>query len=96
MDLLPTILAKREQITAIARKHGATNIRIFGSIARREARPESDLDLLVDLGPQHSPWFPVRLITELKLLLNREVDVVTERSLNPRLRDRILREAVRL
>ncbi|HWF43747.1 MAG TPA: nucleotidyltransferase domain-containing protein [Candidatus Kapabacteria bacterium] len=96
MDTLASILAKRAEIAVIASKHGATNVRIFGSIARNDAGPDSDLDLLVDLGPRHSPWFPVRLINDLKQLLNRNIDVVTERSLHPKLREQILREAIRL
>ena len=96
MDMLPAILARRDEIAEIARRHGATNVRIFGSVARREAGPESDLDLLVDVGSRHSPWFPVRLIDELKRLLDRNIDVVTERSLHPRLREQILREALPL
>jgi len=96
MDLLPTILAKRNEIVAIASKHGATNVRVFGSIARRDAQPDSDLDLLVDVGPKHSPWFPVRLMDDLETLLHRKVDIVTERSLYPRLRELILRDATPL
>lgn len=96
MDLLPTILEKRNEIAAIASKHGATNVRVFGSIARRDAQPDSDLDLLVDVGSQHSPWFPVQLIHELQTLLNRNVDIVTERSLYPRLREHVLRDAIPL
>ena len=96
MDLLPTILSKRKEIEEIAHKHGAMNVRVFGSIARRDAQPDSDLDLLVDVGLEHSPLFPVRLIGDLKILLNRNVDIVTERSLYPRLREQILREAIPL
>ena len=96
MDLLSSILSKKEQILEIARRHGATNVRVFGSIVRNAARPDSDVDLLVDVGPSHSPWFPVRLINDLKALLDRDVDIVTERSIHPLLREQILREAVRL
>lgn len=93
MDLFPSIRAQREQILAIAKKHGATNVRAFGSAVRSDARIDSDLDLLVDIQGEVSPWFPVRLIEELRQLLNRDIDIVTTRALNPRLRDKILREA---
>jgi predicted nucleotidyltransferase len=96
MDLLPSILARRREILEIAERHGANNVRVFGSVARHEAGADSDIDFLVDVAPNPSPWFPVRLIRDLQTLLDRRVEVVTERALHPRLRDRILREAVRL
>jgi len=93
MDGGELIRAKREDILRLAARHGATNVRVFGSVARGEAGPESDLDLLVDVGPVHSPWFPAGLMADLELLLGRRVDVVTERALHWYIRDRVLREA---
>ena len=90
------IRAKREEILRIAAKHGAQNIRVFGSVARGEARAESDIDFLIDAGPVTSSWFPAGLIVELQDLLGRPVEVVTEKGLNPLIRDRVLKEAVPL
>ena len=86
--------AKREEIRRIAAKHGARNIRVFGSVARGEATLESDFDFLVDVAPVTSSWFPAGLIIELEQLLGRRVEVVTEKGLNPLLRDDVLREAI--
>ena len=97
MSELQKILAdKREDVLRIAAKHGAYNVRIFGSVARGEATPESDIDLLIEKGPTTTPWFPAGLVLELEESLGRRVDVVTEKALNPYLRDRVLREAVPL
>lgn len=90
------ILKSSDQIQRIAAQHGALNVRVFGSVARGEATPESDLDLLVELGPNPSPWFPAGLILDLEKLLGCKVEVVTERALNPLLRDRVLSEAITL
>ena len=87
---------KREEIARIAAKHGARNIRIFGSMARGEARDHSDLDLLVDTGPETSSWFPAGLVLDLEEALGCRVEVVTEKGLNPDLRERVLQEAVPL
>jgi len=96
MDSGELIRARREDILRLAARHGATNVRVFGSVARGEAGPQSDLDLLVDVGAVHSPWFPAGLMADLELLLGRRVDVVTERALHWYIRDRILREAIPL
>jgi len=94
---LQTLLTdKREDVLRIAAKHGAYNVRIFGSVARGEATPDSDIDLLIEKGPTTTPWFPAGLVLELEESLGRRVDVVTEKALNPHLRDRVLREAVPL
>ncbi len=87
---------KRTQILQIAARHGAYNVRVFGSTARGEAGPERDVDLLVDVGPIHSRWFPAGLILDLEELLGREVDVVTEDALHWYIRDRVLEEAIPL
>ena len=87
---------KREDIQRIATKHGVTNIRVFGSVARDQARQDSDIDLLIDVGPTISSWFPAGLILDLENLLGCRVEVVTEKSLNPQIRERVLREAVQI
>lgn len=87
---------KRDEILSIAAKHGACNIRLFGSVARGEDKPDSDVDLLIDTGPNTSSWFPAGLILDLQEVLGRRVEIVTERGLNPYLRDHVLREAVPL
>ena len=84
---------QREVITQIARRHGVTRMRLFGSVARGEDSPESDIDLLIETGAETSPWFPAGLILDLEQLLGRRVEVVTERALRPDLRERVLQEA---
>jgi predicted nucleotidyltransferase len=86
----------RARIMEIAKRHGVTRIRVFGSVARGEVRPTSDLDLLVDVGPNPSPWFPGGLVADLEELLGMPVQVVTERGLNDLLRDHVLSEAIPL
>ncbi len=96
MTLQELLQTKREAILAIAAKHGAFNVRVFGSVARGEAGPESDVDLLVDAGPETSSWFPAGLIIDLEELMGREVDVVTEGALHWYIKDQVVREAVPL
>ena len=88
--------SKREQILALARKHGITRVRVFGSMARGDAGPASDVDLLVDVGPDPSAWFPGGFVADLEELLGRRVQVITERGLDELLRERVLDEAVPL
>ncbi len=87
---------KRDEIRRIAAKHGARNVRVFGSVARGEASRESDIDILVDAGPDTSSWFPAGLILDLEEILGCKVEVVTEKGLNPHLKERVLQEAVPL
>lgn len=87
---------KRTEILRLAAAHGASNVRVFGSVARGEARPDSDLDVLVDLEPGRSLLDLGGLLMDLQDLLGCRVDAVTERGLRPRIRDRVLREAVPL
>ncbi len=86
---------RREQILALAKQCGVYNVRVFGSVARGEARPDSDVDFVVDVEPEVSMGF-VRLWADLEDLLGRRVDLVTERSLPPRMRERVLRDAIPL
>jgi predicted nucleotidyltransferase len=87
---------KRTDILRLAAQHGARNVRLFGSVARGEAGPDSDIDLLVDLGPVRSPFFPAGLKLDLEDLLGCKVDILTENGLHWYIRDRILQEAVPL
>ncbi len=96
MSIGEPVYEKRDQILAIAARHGAHNVRVFGSTAKGEAGPKSDVDLLVDVGPTHSRWFPAGLILDLEELLGRGVDVVTEDALHWYIRDRVLEEAIPL
>lgn len=91
-----TVRQKRDDIRRIAADHGAINVRVFGSVARGEAKDDSDLDLLIDVGPRTSSWFPAGLILDLEKLLDCRVEVVTEKALNRELRDRVLNEAIPL
>lgn len=94
---LQELLTKRDEILKIADRHGAFNVRIFGSVARGEADLQSDIDVLVDYDrDRRSPWFPMGFIEELEAVLGCRVDVVTEKGLKPRIRERVLREAISL
>ncbi len=93
---LQEIRRKRQAILALADRHGAANVRVFGSVARGEAGMESDVDFLVEMRPQHSPWFPSGLRLDLQDLLGWDVDVVTERMLDSDIRPAVLREAIPL
>lgn len=84
----------RGRILELAARHGATDVRVFGSVARNEADEESDVDLLVRMEPGRSLFDLGALIVDLEDLLARRVDVVTERGLRPRLREHVLRDAV--
>jgi uncharacterized protein len=97
-DGLSSVLAslKREDINRIAAAHGARNVRVFGSVGRGESTDSSDLDLLVDMSEGRSLLDLVALGADLEAALGVAVDVVTEKSLSPYLRDRILAEAVSL
>jgi hypothetical protein len=96
MGIEELLKSKRQQILEIAARHGAYNVRVFGSVARGDARPDSDVDLLVEVGPNRTPFFPGGLVVDLEDLLGRRVDVVTEAGLRLRIRDSVLREAVPL
>ena len=86
----------RAAILEIAARHGASDVRIFGSFARGNPTQESDVDFLVEMSPASSLLDQVALIEDLRALLGRRVDVVTERALNWLIRRRILKEAIPL
>ena len=85
---------KREEILEIAAKHGACNVRVFGSVARGEADPQSDIDLLVEFETGRSLLDHAGLWLELQEALGCKVDVVSDRGIKARIRERVLREAV--
>jgi len=92
----PILEKYREEILDLAARHGARNVRVFGSLARGEGREGSDLDLLVTLGEGRSLLDLVGLKQDLEDLVHRPVDVVTERALSPYLREHVLSEAIPL
>lgn len=94
MDLLATIRTHREEILRIAGEHGASEIRIFGSAARGESGPASDIDVLVTLEPGRSLLDVIAIKQDLEDLLGRPVDVVTEASISPYIRSQVIGEAI--
>jgi uncharacterized protein len=96
MDMNALLQEKREAILQLAAKHGARNVRVFGSVARHEADEQSDIDFLVEMEPGRSLLDMGGLLMDLRDLLGREVDIVTERGLKPRIREKVLKEAVAL
>ncbi len=96
MQMEDLLREKRSDILRLARQHGAHNVRIFGSTARGEADEHSDIDLLVDMEPGRNLLDMGGLLMDLRDLLGRDVDVVTVPGLKPRIRSRVLREAVPL
>lgn len=87
------VSGKRSEIMRIAQRHGAFNIRVFGSIARGDSDEKSDVDFLVDMESGRSLLDLGGLLFDLQDLLGIPVDVVTEKGLRPRIRERILHEA---
>ena len=85
---------KRGDILSLASKYGASNVRVFGSVARGEADAESDIDLLVDMAPGRSLFDMGGLLMDLQEMLGHNVDIVTPQGLRDRIRDRVLKEAV--
>ena len=96
MGVKDILKSKREDILRIAAKYGASNVRVFGSVSRGEAGPESDLDLLIDFEPGRSLLDHVALLQDLEDILSLKVDVVNEKALHHCIRDRVLREATPL
>ena len=96
MEMNDLIAEKREVILQLANKRGVRRVRIFGSVARGEPTPNSDIDFLIDMDPGRSLFDMGGFLMDLEDLLGTEVDVVTEAGLRPRIRQRVLEEAVPL
>jgi len=96
MALEELLKEKREVILRICAKHGAHNVRVFGSVARGEADEQSDIDLIVEFDPERSLLDHAALWLELQDLLGCKLDVVSDRGIKPRIRERVLREAIPL
>ncbi|MBI1747779.1 MAG: nucleotidyltransferase family protein [Acidobacteria bacterium] len=96
MGLIDRLKTRREDILRIAAKHGARNIRVFGSVARGEARENSDVDFLVEMEKGRSLFDRAALLVELEEFLACKVDVATERTLKPAVLERVLRDVVTL
>jgi predicted nucleotidyltransferase len=93
---LEQLRSRRKEILEIAQRYGASQVRVFGSVARWEANAESDIDFLVKFEPTRSLIDQALLKQDLEALLERPVDVVSENGINPLLRNRILSEAIPL
>ena len=93
---LDELRARRDEILQVARARGATRVRVFGSVARGDSTESSDVDFLVDLEPGRSLLDLGGLLMDLQDLLNRDVDVATERGLRPRVAHRVLADAIEL
>lgn len=96
MDVNEVLKEKREEILLTAKRYGASNVRVFGSVARGEADPESDLDLLVDMEPGRSLLDLGGLWSDLNSRLGMRVEVFTAKSLKMRVRERAVKEAIPL
>jgi predicted nucleotidyltransferase len=96
MSMEQLLRQHRADILRLAAKHGARNVRVFGSVARGEDTPDSDVDFLVEAAPRHSRFFPGGLVSDLETLLGRRVDIVEPEGLHPLIRDRVLKEALPL
>lgn len=87
---------KRADILRLAEIHGCRNVRVFGSVAVGESRPDSDVDFLVDMESGRTIFDLAGFMGDIRALLGTEVDVVESRSIHPYIRDRVLAEAVGL
>lgn len=94
MTISPAIEISADQLAEICRRYNVREISLFGSAARCEMRPDSDIDILVDFAPDaHPGWDFFRLEEELTQLFGRKVDMGTKESLKPRVRSAVLRDA---
>jgi predicted nucleotidyltransferase len=96
MDARTLLKEKRTLILAKAAQYGAYDVRLFGSVARGDADESSDIDFLVKLEPGRSLMDLGGLLYDLQKILGTDVDVITEKGLRQRIREKVLREAVPL
>jgi hypothetical protein len=96
MTLMEQVKVHRDAILSAAARHGARHVRLFGSVARGDDDDRSDVDFLVEMETGRSLMDHAALVVELEVLLGRSVDVAPEESLHPRVRERVLREAITL
>ena len=96
MGIPEIIQDRKEQILALATKYGASNVRIFGSVANGTADVNSDIDFLVDMEKGRSLFDLGGLLMDLQELFNRKVDVVTEKGLHERIRERVIRQVIKI
>jgi hypothetical protein len=96
MKIYDQLKKKRGDILRIASQHGAYNVRVFGSVVRDDADSKSDIDFLVDMETDRSLFDLGGLLMDLKALLKRDIDVVTEKSLHWYIRNRVIKESKRL
>lgn len=96
MTIGDTIREKRDAIVRIAARHGATQVRLIGSVARGEARPDSDVDLLVTWSEGTSLLDQAALMLELERLLGRRVDIASDGWVKPSIRESVCRDAAAL
>ena len=96
LDMHPLIETHRAELLALARRRGVTGVRVFGSMSRGDGSDNSDVDLLVTLSPGTSGLALGGLLLDAQQLLGRRVDVVTEASLHPALRERVVASAIPL
>lgn len=93
MTLLELVQSQRNEILQLAARRGAHNVRLFGSVVRDQTTAENDVDFLVDLDAGRSLLDLGGLLMDLQTLLNRKVDVVTEKALHWYIRERVLQES---
>lgn len=96
MNLSKTLSNKREEILRISTAHGATNLRVFGSVSHGEATDKSDLDLLINLEPGRTLIDIIAIKRDIEDLLGCAIDVVTENAVSPYIREQIRKEAISL
>jgi predicted nucleotidyltransferase len=96
-DIKRKLSENRQDILSTAAKHGAFNVRVFGSVVRGEATEDSDVDFLIDYDiAKITSWFPTGLVHDLEALLERRVDIVPASSIHSFIKDRVLDEAIPL